>query len=102
MAEDVKPKESTIFDFGDEGGLQDAWGRPADPDADQEVSLEMRNYKSMKVEGEGGLKEELRDRQENGREIDTSQVRTKADLIAVLQADDRAQAEEAATEDEEE
>lgn len=65
----------------------DGWGNEI-PDPEEEGA----GYADLKV---ADLKAILAEREEAGREIDTSEVKTKADLIAVLEADDAAQAEEA-------
>lgn len=49
-------------------------------------------YKDLNAEQ---LKDELKARIEAGREIDTTNIKKKADVIAALQADDEAQAAEA-------
>jgi hypothetical protein len=65
----------------------DGWGNEI-PDPEEAGG----GYADLKV---AALKEILAEREAAGREIDTSEVKTKADLIAVLEADDAAQAEEA-------
>lgn len=82
------PKESQVFMV--EGELRDAWGRPAD--ADESVNFDESKYMSYTV---ADLKVELKTREEAGREFDKSQIKTKRDLVAALEADDREQAEEA-------
>lgn len=98
--EEAQVRESQVFNFaapGEEEDLRDAWGRPAD--ADEAVNFESSRYAEMKLDGNSGLKAELKRREEAGRTFDKSSIRTKRDLIAALEADDRAQAEEAKDEE---
>lgn len=95
--EEAQVQESQVFNMapeGEEPDLRDAWGRSADDT--ETVSFEESKYMTMKVDGENGLKAELKRRQAEGREFDTSQIKTKRDLVAALEADDRTQAAEAA------
>jgi hypothetical protein len=93
---EAKVQESQVFNFaepGQEPDLRDAWGRPAD--ADEAVEFRESQYMSMKVNGPGGLKEELERREALGREFDKASIRTKRDLVAALEADDAKVIEEA-------
>jgi hypothetical protein len=90
--EEAKVKDSQVFNMaapGEDEDLRDAWGRPAEADEDVDFA-ESVYMKSTAAE----LKEELKKREEAGREFDKSQIKTKRDLVAALDADDRAQAEE--------
>lgn len=89
-------QESQVFNMSenpDEEDLRDAWGRSTE--GDEAVDLTESRYASMKVDGEDGLKAELKRREEAGRTFDKSAIRTKRDLVAALEADDKAQAAEA-------
>lgn len=93
---EAKVQESQVFNFanpGEEPDLRDAWGRPAD--ADEAVEFRQSQYMNMKVNGPGGLKEELERREAAGREFDKGSIKTKRDLVAALEADDAKQIEEA-------
>jgi hypothetical protein len=93
MSEEAKVQESQVFNFaepGQEPDLRDAWGRPAD--ADEAVDFRESEYMGQTV---AELKEVLKARQAEGREFDTSSIKTKRDLVAALEADDAKQIEEA-------
>lgn len=96
MSEEAKVQESQVFNFaepGQEPDLRDAWGRSAD--ADEAVEFRQSEYMNMKVNGPGGLKEELERREAAGREFDKGSIKTKRDLVAALEADDAKAIEEA-------
>lgn len=86
---------SQTFNMGDQE--VNAWGRPHDEDVTFDDGAN-DNYDQMTI---AGLKDELKVRQEAGRDIDTSNIKKKSQLIAALRDDDRAQASEAAGEDDE-
>ena len=101
--EEAKVQESQVFNMapeGEEPDLRDAWGRSTE--GEEAVTFEESKYMAMKVDGEEGLKAELKRREEAGRQFDKSQIRTKRDLVAALEADDKAQAAEAAADDDDE
>lgn len=83
-------KESQFFMI--EGKLQDAWGRTVDPDADEPIDFNESQYKNMKAPE---LKAEIKRRQAEGREFDTGQLKTKADAVSALEADDAKRLQEA-------
>lgn len=86
---------SVVFRMGDDDDapLVDAWGRRADEDVDMsEPAAPDDTYNDQTV---GDLKTELKTRQEAGREIDTSGITKKSQLVEALRADDRAAKAEA-------
>jgi len=93
---EAQVQESKVFNFaepGQEPDLRDAWGRAAEED--EAVDFRESQYMAMKVNGPGGLKEELERREAAGREFDKGSIKTKKDLVAALEADDAKQIEEA-------
>lgn len=93
--EEAQVQDSQVFNMaapGEEEDLRDAWGRPAD--ADEVVDMTESQY-SGKAWTVDRLKEELRSREAEGREFDKGSIKTKRDLAAALDADDKAQAAEA-------
>lgn len=86
---------SQTFNMGDQE--VNAWGRPHDEDVTFDDTVN-DNYDQKTVPA---LKDDLKARQEAGREIDTAGITKKSQLIAALREDDRKQAEEAAGEDDE-
>lgn len=110
MANDDLPEVPDIGEvpagfFVKEGRWTDPWGRDGGdaalddngyptqgPGAEDDPDLSV-NYRDMKVDE---LKAELSRRLEAGREIDTSGITKKSELIAALVADDEAQAAEQA------
>ncbi len=94
--EEAKVQESKVFNMSEVEGeedLRDAWGRSTE--ADETVNFEQSRYMAMRVKGEGGLMEELKAREDAGRTFDKGAINTKRDLVAALEADDKAQAAEA-------
>lgn len=92
---------SVMFRMGhdDDAPLVDAWGRRADEDVDMsdQAPTPTDNYNDQTV---GDLKAELKKRQDAGRQIDTSGITKKSQLVEALRADDRAQEADAADDDE--
>jgi hypothetical protein len=94
--EEAKVQDSQVFNMSEVEGeedLRDAWGRSAD--SEEAVNFEESVYMGYTV---ADLKTELKSREEAGRTFDKSQIKTKRDLVAALEADDKAQAAEAADE----
>jgi len=80
-----------------DGTFKDAWGNVVDdPDFSVEESEDgstpETTAKSLDEMTAQELKDEAKARQDAGRELDLSSVKNKADLIAVLKADDQANA----------
>jgi hypothetical protein len=97
--EEAKVQESKVFNLSEVEGeedLRDAWGRSTE--ADEGVNFEESPYMGMKVDE---LKAELKVREDAGRQFDKGSIKTKRDLVAALEADDKAQAREAAEADQE-
>jgi hypothetical protein len=95
--EEAKVQDSKVFNMSEVEGeedLRDAWGRASADD--EQVNFEESRYTGETVPA---LKEELKRRRDAGREFDTSSIRTKRDLVAALEADDRAQATASADEE---
>jgi capsid protein len=88
-------QESTSF--VSDGVEINAWGRPVDEDmAFDDDGAQGDNYEAMDVKR---LKGEIKARKEAGRELDTTGVTKKSQVIALLRADDEAQANEKAAAD---
>ena len=93
VKEEAKAQDSQVFNMaapGEEPDLRDAWGRSAD--AQESVNFDESEYAGYKVPE---LKAELKAREQQGREFDKENIKTKSDLVAALEADDKAQLEEA-------
>ena len=90
--EEAKVQDSQVFNMSEVEGeedLRDAWGRSAD--SEETVNFEESPYMSYTVTE---LKAELKAREDAGRTFDKGSIKTKRDLVAALEADDKAQAGE--------
>ncbi len=91
--QDSMTSKDAVFQRAD-GTLSDPWGNTVEADeisfgdAPEDEEPAAPDYSTMTAQE---LKDEVARRQAEGREFDLSGVKVKADLVALLEADDAAQ-----------